>query len=149
MTYDGELTRGNGLDGSVGYGLTFGAARHEERASMRSCSSDRGRIPHSVVDFLESRLNYEQMDAAMKAATRGAVILRTRDHGQATSVAEHFRRRAAWPKRGANRSMAEGLLRPTSLSQEFETCPDRAEDVRAAARKCRFCGHMFENGTEP
>lgn len=23
-------------------------------------------------------------------------------------------------------------------------CPDCAEEVRAAARKCRFCGHMFD-----
>lgn len=26
---------------------------------------------------------------------------------------------------------------------EFKTCPDCAEQVRAAARKCRFCGRMF------
>ena len=25
----------------------------------------------------------------------------------------------------------------------FKTCPDCAEEVRGAARKCRFCGYMF------
>ncbi len=30
-------------------------------------------------------------------------------------------------------------------SPEFKTCPECAEQVRFAARKCRFCGHMFES----
>jgi hypothetical protein len=32
-------------------------------------------------------------------------------------------------------------------ASEYKTCPDCAEDVRAAARKCRFCGYMFEGST--
>lgn len=34
---------------------------------------------------------------------------------------------------------------PTPVTQEFKTCPDCAEQVRHAARKCRFCGYMFED----
>jgi len=34
---------------------------------------------------------------------------------------------------------------PPVTAPEFKTCPDCAEEVRAAARKCRFCGHMFED----
>jgi Uncharacterised protein family UPF0547 len=32
----------------------------------------------------------------------------------------------------------------TDADGEMKTCPDCAEQVKAAARKCRFCGHMFE-----
>jgi signal peptidase I len=31
-----------------------------------------------------------------------------------------------------------------SVQEELKTCPDRAEEVKAAARVCRFCGHRFE-----
>jgi rubredoxin len=27
----------------------------------------------------------------------------------------------------------------------MKVCPDCAEEVRIAARKCRFCGFVFEN----
>jgi Uncharacterised protein family UPF0547 len=29
-------------------------------------------------------------------------------------------------------------------SAQYKSCPDCAEDVRFAARKCRFCGYLFE-----
>jgi uncharacterized protein UPF0547 len=32
----------------------------------------------------------------------------------------------------------------TSSSAELKTCPDCAEQVRAPARKCRFCGYRFD-----
>jgi hypothetical protein len=37
---------------------------------------------------------------------------------------------------------------PTA-TPEFKTCPDCAEEVRFAARKCRFCGYMFESADVP
>jgi hypothetical protein len=33
---------------------------------------------------------------------------------------------------------------PTPPLPETKTCPDCAEEVRFAARKCRFCGFRFE-----
>jgi hypothetical protein len=33
-------------------------------------------------------------------------------------------------------------------TSEMKTCPDCAEEVRAAARKCRFCGYMFAESAE-
>jgi hypothetical protein len=33
----------------------------------------------------------------------------------------------------------------SSSAGEFKTCPDCAEEVRAASRKCRFCGYLFVN----
>jgi hypothetical protein len=64
-------------------------------------------------------------------------------------------------------TLVEGLARPSTLTYpetqppatpavpappvaapatpETKTCPDCAEEVKAAARKCRFCGHMFES----
>jgi hypothetical protein len=35
-----------------------------------------------------------------------------------------------------------------TAASEFKTCPDCAEQVRAAARKCRFCGYMFTGAPE-
>lgn len=39
---------------------------------------------------------------------------------------------------------ADGL--PLADDTAVKTCPDCAESVKAAARKCRFCGHVFEGG---
>lgn len=33
----------------------------------------------------------------------------------------------------------------TVAAPTFMSCPDCAEDVRLAARKCRFCGYMFQD----
>jgi TM2 domain-containing membrane protein YozV len=30
------------------------------------------------------------------------------------------------------------------MNEEIKICPDCAEEVRAAARKCRYCGHAFD-----
>lgn len=38
-----------------------------------------------------------------------------------------------------------GASPPSSGSDGMKTCPDCAEEVRIAARKCRFCGYMFED----
>jgi hypothetical protein len=37
----------------------------------------------------------------------------------------------------------------TPSPAEFKTCPDCAEEVRAAARKCRFCGYAFSDVSAP
>src|SRR5205809_7852643 len=34
-------------------------------------------------------------------------------------------------------------------AEGFKTCPDCAEEVRSAARKCRFCGYLFEPADKP
>ena len=34
---------------------------------------------------------------------------------------------------------------PPPATVELKTCPDCAEEVRSAARKCRFCGCVFES----
>jgi predicted RNA-binding Zn-ribbon protein involved in translation (DUF1610 family) len=43
---------------------------------------------------------------------------------------------AALPTTAATGSIADAPA-------QFKTCPDCAEQVRSAARKCRFCGYMF------
>lgn len=34
----------------------------------------------------------------------------------------------------------------TATTPEFKLCPDCAEKIQATARKCRFCGYMFDHG---
>ena len=41
----------------------------------------------------------------------------------------------------AARTGQSGL--PSHAGNDTKSCPDCAEDVRLAARKCRFCGHDF------
>jgi len=36
----------------------------------------------------------------------------------------------------------------SSDTPEMKSCPDCAEDVRAAARKCRFCGYRFDSAEQ-
>jgi hypothetical protein len=49
---------------------------------------------------------------------------------------------------GANATASQSGPSEPALTQvehpEHKLCPDCAEQVRAAARKCRFCGYMFE-----
>lgn len=40
---------------------------------------------------------------------------------------------------------AQSSPEPTAASSTYKVCPDCVEEVRAAARKCRFCGHVFED----
>lgn len=40
-------------------------------------------------------------------------------------------------------------LDPPPDEQGYKRCPDCAELVRAAARKCRFCGYRFDRPPEP
>jgi hypothetical protein len=41
------------------------------------------------------------------------------------------------------------LVGLTVFLEPPKTCPERAESVKAAARKCRFCGHSFAAGGGP
>ena len=54
------------------------------------------------------------------------------------------RKTATRPAKAEARS--EQTSEPTP---ELKTCPDCAEEVRFAARKCRFCGYMFESADVP
>lgn len=36
----------------------------------------------------------------------------------------------------------------STASVDYKTCPDCAEDVKAAARKCRFCGYKFDQASD-
>jgi hypothetical protein len=46
----------------------------------------------------------------------------------------------------ANTSVSPPVAAPAE--PEFKTCPDCAEEVRFAARKCRFCGYMFAESAD-
>ena len=64
-------------------------------------------------------------------------------------IGERERPESAWvlvSRRGARGIVAQAAMeeaRPT------KTCPDCAEQVLIAARKCRFCGYRFDTPTEP
>ena len=48
------------------------------------------------------------------------------------------------------RSPPVGLPKPKpETDPAVRVCPDCAEEVRAAARKCRFCGYIFESLPTP
>jgi galactose-1-phosphate uridylyltransferase len=39
---------------------------------------------------------------------------------------------------------ANTVEKPVDATMGEKTCPMCAENVKAAAKKCRFCGHLFE-----
>lgn len=72
-----------------------------------------------------------------------------REHGKVTIFDEVAMSNDLVARQGksTNPMMAApvGPSRPGApASPEAKTCPDCAEEVKAAARKCRFCGYEFE-----
>lgn len=104
-----------------------------------------GNRPEAVQRVLMSQLGYARSGA--KGARPGQLLLTSPDGAKAEQLAAAIR-----DVGGSVEVQHQGDTSPQPPAPpvpEFKTCPDCVEEVRAAARKCRFCGYIFEDAQTP
>ena len=111
-----------------------------------------GERPQDVERILGEQLGYARSGASGAVRHPGQQILATRDWARAQQVQASIQQAGGQAEiQGSPPETfpSEQGIGPSAAPSETKTCPDCAEEVRAVARKCRFCGHAFEHPTDP
>ena len=78
------------------------------------------------------------LNAVLANGTKVQLMLKREDMDTARNFTENLRSVIQ------NRGRKVEVLNSSNLDVDSKTCPDCAEQVKAAARKCRYCGFQFE-----
>jgi hypothetical protein len=120
---------------------------------MRSSFEELGNVRTTFSDFLSNSSVTRGRGRTGRCGIPANGSLATKDWARAQQVQALIHQaggRAEIQESGPPTAPSEQGVGPAAASvTETKTCPDCAEEVRAVARKCRFCGHMFEDVQPP
>jgi hypothetical protein len=111
-----------------------------------------GTRPDAVAQVLMDQAGYARSGA--RGARPGQQVLATKDLTRAQGFEAAIHEAGGRAEIQATGAADPSVTAPTEAlamppRDEFKTCPDCAEEVRAVARKCRFCGHTFDEPAAP